>query len=141
MPAEPDPISTDLTRARATRSIPPDAVCVICGERNREALKKVKASLIERHHLGGRANDPNLTVYLCRTHHHLQSLRQVGVGMELEEDDPDRGTLEKVVSVLRGLALFFDQLALALTGWANRLVDLIEALDADLPGWRNLGPV
>lgn len=112
---------------------------MICGERNPALLTKRRASLIEGHHIAGRANDPNLVVYLCRNHHELQTLRQTGIGVELK-DDPQRSLLERLVSLLRGLALLCDDLARSLVGWANQLVDFIEALDADLPGWRKLCP-
>jgi hypothetical protein len=99
----------------------------------------VQRSTLELHHLAGAENDATMTVVLCLNCHRLQSARQPGAGIELEQD-PDRTMLDRLVYVLRGLALFFDELARALAGWANRLADLIAALDAEFPGWRSLGP-
>ena len=138
-PAEPDPIGTDLSRARRARKLRRDAACVLCGRDDPEALRRVQRSTLELHHLAGAENDATMTVVLCLNCHRLQSARQPGAGIELEQD-PDRTMLDRLVYVLRGLALFFDELARALAGWANRLADLIAALDAEFPGWRSLGP-
>ena len=42
------------------------------------------------------------------------------------------------VAVLRGLALFLEQLATQLAGWADRVAAFIEQLDAEWPAWREL---
>lgn len=138
-PAEPDPIRNDLRYARRARRQRRDAACVLCGRDDPEVLRRVQRSTLELHHLGGAENDGKLTVLLCLNCHRLQSARQPGTGVELQSD-PKRTTLERVVYVLRGLALFFDELARALASWADKLANLTAALDAEFPGWRNLGP-
>jgi hypothetical protein len=134
-PAEPDPIGTDLRRARRARKLSKDAACVICGQDDPEVLRRARRSLLEQHHLGGEANDAKLTVFLCLNHHRIQTARQATTGIELDRE-PDRTHVERLVSVLRGLALFFDSLAAALMAWAETLAAHVARLDANCPGWR-----
>jgi hypothetical protein len=122
---EPDPIGRDLSRARAKRRLAPGAACLLCGERDTEVLEKhpassVPASVLELHHLAGRRNDPNLTVVLCLNCHRRISARMAFAGVDLGRD-PTRTTEERLVSLLRGLAVFFEQLAEALMLWAHQL--------------------
>jgi hypothetical protein len=132
---EPDPIGTDLRRARRARKLPKGAACVICGRDEPQVLRRARRSLLEQHHLGGEANDASLTVVLCLNCHRLQTARQPTIGIELEED-PQRTDIERLVSVLRGLALFFEGLAQALMEWAARVAAHVARLDANCPGWR-----
>jgi hypothetical protein len=134
-PADPDPIGTDLREARRARKLPKNAVCVICGQRDPEVLRSAPRSILERHHLGGEANDAMLTVILCLNCHRLQTARQPTMGVELKESAA-RTDVERVISVLRGLALFFESLARALMDWAERLAAHVAVLDANCPGWR-----
>jgi len=128
-PNPPDPVGRDLTRARAKRRLAPDAACLLCGERDPEVLREhpgssVPASVLEVHHLAGRANDPDLTVVLCLNHHRMISARMPSYGVALSID-ADRSIAEQLVSLLRGLAVFFEQLAAALMGWAHQLAESI----------------
>jgi hypothetical protein len=134
---DPDPIGNDVRRSHRGRGLPKDAACVYCGEQNLEALRLVKASLLQGHHPGGKANDPELVAALCLNCHEIEKLRQPGMGVELHRD-PDRSMPEKLVSVLRGLALFCELLAGRLVGWADRLAAFVVALDGNYPAWRDL---
>jgi hypothetical protein len=121
----PHPLGLDLLRNRATQRLPADAACVLCGERDREVLAKraassVPASVLEVHHVGGRANDPDMTVVLCLNCHRRMSARMPLYGVDLGPD-PNRSSAERLVGVLRGLAVFFEQLARALMVWAQEL--------------------
>jgi hypothetical protein len=138
MPADPDPIGTDLSRARRTRKLPPNAACVICGHTEPDALKRARRSLLEQHHLAGKVNDDQLTVVLCLNHHREQTARQRGMGVELEEAPAT--DVERLVSMLRGLALFLEALAGSCVEWAERLAAHIARLDANSPAWRNNEP-
>lgn len=125
----PDPIGRDLTRARSKRRLEPDAACLLCAERDPEVLgehpgAQVPASVLEAHHLAGRANDAELTVVLCLNHHRMMSTRMPGFGVALSAD-ADRVKQERLVSLLRGLAVFFEQLAAALMRWAHDLAESI----------------
>ena len=126
MTRAPDPIGRDLTRTRAQRRLQSDSRCVLCGESDREVLaeRSVRRSVLEVHHVAGRSNDPDLTVVLCLNCHQQCSARMASRGIDLSAG-PDRSVPERLVSVLRGLALFFEQLAAALTGWAHELARTI----------------
>lgn len=134
---DPDPIGNDVRRAHRRRKLPRDVVCVFCGEQNPEALEMVRASLLQSHHVGAKANDPDLEVPLCLNCHAIEQQRQPGMGIERGRD-PTRSMPEKLVSVLRGLALFFELLARRLMSWADRLGALIVELDGNCPAWREL---
>lgn len=121
----PDPLGLDLLHDRASRRLPAHAACVLCGERDREVCRErpassVPASVLEVHHLGGRANDADMTVVLCLNCHRRMSDRMPLYGVDLGPD-PNRSTAERLVGVLRGLAVFFEQLARALMAWAHEL--------------------
>jgi hypothetical protein len=134
---EPDPIGNDARRERRRRGLPEEAACVICGETDPVALVKAPQSLMERHHLGGEANDPDLTVVLCLTHHRVQTNDQAGAGVDLTRAR-ERTVLESLISVLNGLALFFHALAHSLNTWAEKVGSLVAQLDASDPKWRDL---
>ncbi len=134
---DPDPLGNDLRLVHRRRGVAKDAACVFCGEKNLEVLVKVECSLLEGHHVGGEANDPELLVPLCLNHHEMEKLRQPGMGIELRRD-PERSMPERLVSVLRGLALFFELLASRLAWWADQLAALIVELDGNCPQWRKL---
>jgi hypothetical protein len=118
-----------LRHERKARRLPPNAVCAVCGESD--------PRLLEVHHVAGAANDPESTVVLCLNHHRQQSADQRAAGVDL---DPRRirTLLERIVSWLRGLALFFAMLATGCRDMADRLAAFIEELDANFPGWRTL---
>lgn len=131
-----DPIRNDARRERRRRRSPRALCCAICGERNPAAFPK-RPRVIERHHAMGEANDEQLLVSLCLTHHALASELQRDFGVELR-DLPDRSVLERLEAALRSLAGFFELLAESLIAWANKLRDLVAALDRARPGWRQL---
>lgn len=138
VPPRPDPIGNDLRRERPRRGLPEDAACMICGETDPVALRRVRRrSLLERHHVAGEANDTELVVILCRTHHSILTSDQPGVGVALAHD-PKRTLPEKVISVLRGLAQLFYLAARTLGGWADKLAAWVAELDAHFPRWREL---
>ena len=126
---EPDPADAMLRRERKARRLPPGAACVICGETD--------PLLLEVHHIAGAANDPGSTVVLCLNHHRQQSADQGAAGVDLDSRRT-RTLLERIVSWLRGLALFFAMLATGCRDMADRLAAFVEELDANFPGWRAL---
>jgi len=134
---EPDPIGADARRAARRRKLPADAACVYCGERNPKMLVTASRSLLDRHHLGGKANDPGLIAVLCLNHHALNTAAQLDAGVEFG-DDLTRTMPERLVSVLDGMAVFFALLAEHCALWAQRLADLIVAWDGLNPAWREL---
>jgi hypothetical protein len=130
-----DPIGDDVRGLRRQRQLGPDAVCVICGETNPAVLLRVRRSLLEQHHLGGEANDPELTVIVCRNHHAVVTEAGRVSGIELGRG-AERSSLERLEAVLRGLADFFEMLGRALRHWAEELATTVRRLDARWPGWR-----
>lgn len=135
--ADPDPIGADVRRAKSKRALPQEAACAYCGERNPKALTKVKAGVLQRHHVGGEANDPELEVVLCLNCHQLNTIAQMDFGVEFSRNNRDLMP-ERLVSMLRGLAAFFALLARRLVSWADGLAALIVALDGHFPAWRAL---
>jgi hypothetical protein len=131
-----EPIKNDARRARRLRRARSDLVCVICGERELAAFPK-RPRVVEGHHAMGEANDRVVVVSLCLTHHALASELQRDLGVELRRLD-DRSVLERLEAALRSLAGFFELLAESLIAWANRLRDLVAALDQAQPEWRQL---
>lgn len=131
-----DPMGNDLRRERRARVLPRDAACVMCGETNPEILMQAEApSVLELHHLAGKANDPDLLVVLCLNHHRVQTARQPGYGVELSRD-PQRTSIEKLVSMLRSLGLFLVELGKAMVAKADDLAAHVAGLDAHYPAWR-----
>ena len=111
--------------------------CALCGEGDTNLLKRATRQLVEFHHLAGRANDPELGVFLCLTHHAwcTEAMRDAGVPLAHAES---RSLLERLVAVLQGLAIFFQLAATLLTVWADQLAAFVGALDENYPEWRRL---
>jgi hypothetical protein len=130
----PDPIGADLRRARSARRIAAGSVCVTCGEADPVVLKSGR-SVLEAHHLAGRANDPGTTADVCLNCHRKLTNAQRDAGVPLAAD-PDRTVLERLVAWLRGLAVFCQHLAKNLIDAAHQLERFIGWLDRDHPGWR-----
>src|SRR5437016_6032999 len=119
-PPRPDPMSALLRQERAVRRLPPGAACAECGETD--------PVLLELHHLAGRANDEELVVVLCLNHHRRQSVNQTAVGVDLAAGQ-ERSVPDRVVALLRGMALMFNSLAQGCGQMADRLTAFIAGLD------------
>lgn len=132
----PDPIGADLRRERPARRIAAGSVCVTCGEPDPVVLKNGR-SLLEAHHIAGRANDPDTSADVCLNCHRKLTNAQRDVGVPLSED-PDRNILERIAAWCRGLGAFFEYLARRLFHAAHQLEVLIGGLDRDCPSWRAL---
>jgi hypothetical protein len=128
-------MSTDVRQARQQRRVGPNAACVMCGITNPEQLRLVRRTLVEQHHVLGKAHDEALMVPLCLNHH-----------AQLTEDQRSRGVRlqnaatfpERLEAMLRGLAAFFERLAERFHNWADQLLAFIQGLDAGWPGWRSM---
>ena len=112
-------------------------MCVLCGEQNPAALTRVDRSLLEDHHLAGRANDKTLVAIVCRNCHAglSEAQRDSGIGLH---HDAERVPLEQAEAVLRGLADFFEQLVKTLRQWADEIARTVSLLDHHHPEWRQL---
>ncbi len=111
--------------------------CAICGETEPALLRRASRRLIEFHHLAGEANDPDLGVFLCLTHHRWCTIRMEEAGIPLGRDER-RCLLERLEAVLRGLAIFFELAAKVLRVLAEDLARLIAELDRSHQGWREI---
>lgn len=131
-----DPIGRDVRKLRRARRLGDGAVCVLCGKESPEALMRVGRSLLEAHHLGGAVNDDMLVVVVCRNCHAELTEAQHDSCIELRRDR-DRVPLQRLEAVLRGLADFFELLALRLRTWADELAHVVSVLDRIEPGWRD----
>lgn len=94
--------------------------CALCGITElEEVIKRPSRRLIEFHHLAGDANDGELGVFLCLTHHELcTELMRQGIPLDHRVH---RSVLERVEAVLRGQAIFFRIGAPALDALADEL--------------------
>jgi hypothetical protein len=108
----PDAERTHLIRhsRKALRLGAPASVCMTCGCASVEALLGVpfrslpewaQRRIIERHHVAGRAVDPEWTVPLCRTCHALASDRQHDLPSEVRRPGTER---ERQAARLHGVA-------------------------------------
>ncbi len=79
-----------------------DETCALCGYSDPAALKAVNRTTLEEHHPGGRKNDPEWTITLCRNcHARLTDLNlRYGVSMKEPKDD-----LERAQNRVRGCAV------------------------------------
>jgi hypothetical protein len=110
--------------------------CALCGIGELAVLKRASRRLVEFHHLAGEANDADLGVFLCLTHHAVctELMRD---GIPLDRATP-RVLLERQVAILRGLAIFCSLAGPILDLLADAGSAQVEALDRTFPGWRDL---
>lgn len=135
--SEPDPIGRDLSRVRAARRMSGSAACVLCGESDPELLGQQPAGILERHHVAGHVNDPDLTVTLCLNCHRRMSARMPAYGVQLDRS-LQLSRVERSIGLLRGLAVFCEQLAVSLMGWARQLEETVADLDDHDAAWRQI---
>jgi hypothetical protein len=112
-------LQTEARTMRRFRALGDNPSCALCGESNPEALTSIKRSLFENHHVGGDANDPDLTVVLCLNHHRIATERQRQCGVDLCHRQKD--TLERLINILKGLASFLLLAGEVLLAWVERL--------------------
>ena len=101
-------MGNDARRGARQRRLGPDGICVLCGYDRPEGLVSVHRSVLEEHHVVGRANDSELTVLLCRNCHAeiTEEYRACGVSMA-----PPLSVIELAITSLRALAVFLSKLA------------------------------
>ena len=130
---ERDPIANDVRRAKRESILGPDATCLLCGLKNVDALMSVSRSVLESHHVVGRATDNELTAVLCRLCHAevTEGYRDAGVPLNRPAT-----VLHALVAILRAFGAFFVKVGEKLEAWAARIIAIIARLDVSLPGWR-----
>jgi hypothetical protein len=117
-----DPIGDDVRKQRRRRRLGDNAACAICGETDRDLLTRVSRSLLERHHVAGRANDAELNVVVCLNHHAKLSEAQRDSSVDLSAD-PGQPPVRRTAGLLHGLADFAELLAPSL----RRHADVLDA--------------
>ena len=130
-----DPLANETRRAKREHLLGEQPACLLCGMENIEALTLVKRSLLEAHHVVGRANDVELTTPLCRNHHAevTEGYRDAGVPLHRPPT-----FLHMLAAILRALGALLTALGQKLSAWAEMLIQLIGRLDSDLPSWRTV---
>jgi hypothetical protein len=131
---ERNPIHNDARRTRRARDIGHDAACVRCGTADPETLIAARRTLLEAHHVVGRAHDDRLTVPLCRNCHAILTEAQRTAGIDLT---PPPTLLHQLAAVLAGLGGFFADVARLCVALAAGVTGFARGLDADYPGWRS----
>jgi hypothetical protein len=139
MKAQPplSPIANDRRRARRRQKLPDDAACALCGWKTPDALLRVGRNLLERDHVDGDANNPELVVLLCPNCHAVRTEAQRRLGVDLRHDD-SRTVIERLEAAHRSRASFDRLRADSDLKSADRLAALTEALDRRYPGWRQV---
>lgn len=130
-----NPITTAARLARRDRRFDGPAACVRCGISEPETLVPVRRSLLEAHHVCGRANDGALTVPVCRNCHAVltEGQRAAGVTFALPPT-----LLHQIAAALESFFAFLYELCERGMDWVAALSGLIENLDSDYPEWRQL---
>ena len=128
-----DCIANEARRAKRERLLGEDPACVYCGLKNIDALFPMARSILEAHHIVGRANDNVLTVPACRNCHAelTEGYRDAGVPL----NHPPT-LLHKIAAVLLAIGAMLQALGAKCAEWGAELLRWIERLDASLPGWR-----
>ena len=128
-----DPLANETRRAKREHVLGEDPVCFMCGHANIDSLTLVERSLLEAHHIVGRANDGELTAPLCRNHHAEITEGYRDAGVPLKEPPT---FLHRLAAILRALGALLTALGRKLSAWAESLIRLIDRLDTDVPSWR-----
>ncbi len=130
-----DPIGTAARRARRERRFGSGAACVRCGIAEPETLIATRRTLLEAHHVCGRANDDGLAVPVCRNCHAILTESQQAAGVRFT---PPPTSLHQIAAALVSLFAFIVELGERGMNWARALFDLASELDAAYPAWRDL---
>jgi hypothetical protein len=129
-------VGREVRAEQRRRLLGDGAVCVICGQRDPAGLHRASRRLVEFHHLAGRANEPELGIHLCLTHHAILTEQMRDEGVELREVD-ERAVLEQLQAILVGIGLALMTIGEALLEQAKGLGVEVTRLDRDTPGWRD----
>jgi len=132
-PMERNPIANDARQARQKRRMGKDAACALCGITTPEALLRVDRSLLEGHHVVGKAFDDALTIPVCRNCHAILTEGQQRRGCTFRSQ---RTVPECIVAMLTHLIAFFHDLGDLLTVWREKIIAFVQGLDTDYPDWR-----
>src|SRR5437868_14772338 len=113
-----NPVQDAARRKEREKKLGPNAVCFHCGETQWETLMPVRKSLMEAHHIFGRANDAEFTEALCRNCHAIltEHLQQCGVSMK-----KPRTFLDLIAAILAAVGSLLTKLGEKFLSLAQRL--------------------
>ena len=83
--------------------------CVVCGISDPVVIVRPERTMIENHHIGGKAAS-GITVPLCRNHHAQQTEKLLAQGVPMRYDH-DQEAFESVGAVLIGIGSLLESLA------------------------------
>ena len=128
-----DPVANVARRAKRERLLGEDPACVFCGMANIDALLPMARSILEAHHVVGRANDGELTVPVCRNCHAelTEGYRDAGVPLNRPPT-----LLHRIARILLAIGAMLAALGRKCTEWGTALLHFIQNLDSSLPAWR-----
>lgn len=138
-----DPVQTAVRSAKRDQRLGLDTDCSWCGVQNLEIRKSVPKlsrlgqfilkSLLERHHVCGKANDSDLTIILCPTCHARanESLLRADVSLEAPKH-----ILDRMIRRHMGMAAFHRDAAEAEDREAEDLDRFRDSLDREYSDWR-----
>jgi len=131
----PNPIATATRHARRTQRYGEHAACVRCGISALETLVPLPRRFLERHHVCGKANDPDLTVPVCRNCHAILTEGQNAAGVTFTTPPT---VLHQIAAALCSLFSMLHDLSEVGMTWAHALTNLADELDIAFPEWRKL---
>lgn len=137
-----DPVKTAVRRARRQQRLGSEASCAFCGVPDQESLRsvddpklrdRIRQRLLERHHPLGSAQDPELTITLCRNCHALatESLRCADVHMVIQGNPLDRQ-----IASSKAWGAFYRDAAEAEDRMVEDWEEFSDFLDDECPDWR-----
>jgi len=132
---EQDPMQSDRRKRHWKKKFGPNPVCILCRFNLPEGFILVPWSLIEAHHVAGRAHEPDLTVPVCKNCHAILTELNRCNGATMQQT---ANLLEYIITVLRALGGFFPILGESFAQTAERLSQFAEALDERYPEWREM---
>ncbi len=137
-----DPVLTSVRQAKREQRLEHADHCAICGIRNIEVLRPLNAKsrkgralrkgILERHHVCGRRNDPDLVIALCLNCHAIFTERQLQEGLDLMAKN---NILDRSIAQRRTFAVFLRDAATSVELDAEGLIKLKDWLDENHPSW------
>src|SRR6266508_2794819 len=109
MPIDVNPVGNEVRKEVHRQSLGDDARCALCGEQDYRKLIQSKRSTLDKHHILGRKNDAELTIFLCRNCHAVYTESQIDAGV-LCYPNGSRNIVEIVADCIYALAVFLQHL-------------------------------
>ena len=95
----------------------------------------MKRTLLEKHHVVGKAHGRGLLVTVCKNCHAKLTANALDAGADMR---PQPTLLQRLAMMLKALGSFLETLGRAICRWAGKILRLVTGLDKDCPNWRDL---